>query len=220
MPHLSERLELERCPHCMVHMPTLIPMHGVDITKDHRGENKRYWVTYRCVACGGAVVAGAFMGKGKVEHHVATEIYPNPEAAHEDIPDPARRYLAQAKESLHTPDGAVMLAASAVDAMLKAKGYKKGWLNDRINKAVEKHLITEDMGKWAHKVRIDANDPRHADADRPHLEREDAERCVEFAEALAEILFVLPARIGKGIKDARGGSKGAAAAQRVPKLAQ
>lgn len=199
-PTLSERLDLERCPHCMVHLPTLIPMHGVAITKDHRGGNERYWLTYRCAACGGAVVAGAATGTGDMDRHVATEIYPEPEAVHEDIPDPARNYLTQAKESLHAPDGAGMLAASAVDAMLKAKDYKKGWINDRINKAVQDHLITDDMGKWAHQVRIDANDPRHADEDRPHLEREDAERCVDFAEALAEIMFVLPARVDKGMK--------------------
>ena len=97
-----------------------------------------------------------------------------------------------------------MLASSAIDAMMKAKGYQKGWLYDRINKTVEDHLITEDMGTWAHHVRLEANDPRHADEKRPHVEPEEAHQCIEFATALAQLLFVLPARVKKGIKDASG----------------
>jgi hypothetical protein len=53
-----------------------------------------------------------------------------------------------------------MLCASAVDAMLKAKSYKDGTLYGRINQAAKDHLITPEMAKWAHDVRIEANDPR------------------------------------------------------------
>ena len=56
-----------------------------------------------------------------------------------------------------------MLAASAVDAMLKEKGYLKGSLYDRIEEAAKAHLISPEMAKWAHAVRLDANDQRHAD---------------------------------------------------------
>ena len=48
--------------------------------------------------------------------------------------------------------------------MLKKKEYKKGSLYSRIDKAAEDHLITEEMAKWAHEVRLDSNEPRH-DAD-------------------------------------------------------
>jgi hypothetical protein len=41
-----------------------------------------------------------------------------------------------------------MLCASAVDAMLKEKGYEEGTLNQRIDKAVEDHLLTKEMGTW------------------------------------------------------------------------
>lgn len=51
-----------------------------------------------------------------------------------------------------------MLAASAVDALLKLKGYTAGSLYARIEKAAEDHVITQDMAKWAHEVRLDAND--------------------------------------------------------------
>ena len=41
-----------------------------------------------------------------------------------------------------------MLAASAVDAMLKEKGYIDGSLYARINKAAEEHLIPESCTKY------------------------------------------------------------------------
>ena len=95
-----------------------------------------------------------------------------------------------------------MLAASAVDAMLKAKGYKDDSLYARINQAVTDHLITKDMGKWAHDVRLDANDQRHVD-DKAALPTEaDAKRVVEFTKSLAMFLFVLPAMVTRGIKEA------------------
>jgi len=91
-----------------------------------------------------------------------------------------------------------MLAASAVDAMLKAKGLREGSLYKRIDTAAATHLITHEMGLWAHEVRLDANDQRHADDVSPLPSSEDAERVVEFANAVAQFLFVLPARVAKG----------------------
>ena len=94
-----------------------------------------------------------------------------------------------------------MLAASAVDAMLKAKGYKDGSLNQRIKKAEADHIITADMAAWAHQVRLDANDERHADESARFPTTEEAQRSLDFALALAEILFVLPARVTRGLQE-------------------
>ena len=132
------------------------------------------------------------------------EIYPKAEEIDEEIPEQARHYLKQAMESLHAPDGAVMLAASAVDAMLKAKEYKQGRLYDRIKKAAKEHIITADMEIWAHQVRLDSNDPRHADEAKPHHDEASAKRAVNFAKALAHFMFVLPSRVTRGIKEAEG----------------
>jgi len=96
-----------------------------------------------------------------------------------------------------------MLAASSVDAMLKSKGYKKGSLYDRIDQAAAQHLITPDMALWAHDVRLDANDQRHADEGSALPEPSDAQRSISFVRALGEILFVLPARVERGRKDAQ-----------------
>ena len=118
------------------------------------------------------------------------------------IPAHARNYLQQAHETLHAPDATTVMAASAVDAMLKDKGYAEGSLYARIDKAVEDHLLTREMGQWAHAARLEANRPRHADEGDPHVTKEEAKQAVEFAGALAEFLFVLPARVQKGLEKA------------------
>lgn len=107
--------------------------------------------------------------------------------------------------SRHAPAGAVMLAASSVDAMLKAKGYSEGNLYGRIDQAASDHLITSDMAAWAHDVRLEANGQRHADSDTALPTSADASRVIDFARALAEFLFVLPARVslGQRSEDAR-----------------
>ena len=96
-----------------------------------------------------------------------------------------------------------MLAASSVDSMLKSKGYVEGSLYSRIDKATEDHLITEEMSKWAHQVRLDANDQRHADEQAGLPAERDARRAIAFAEALAQFLFILPAMVNEGLKDSQ-----------------
>ena len=131
-----------------------------------------------------------------------TEMYPTTSTVSETIPEPARRYLKQAIQTLSSPDGSIIMSASSVDAMLKAKGYKDGNLYVRINKAAEDHLITSEMAKWAHEVRLDANDQRHADEIAPTPTTADARKCLEFTQAPAEFLFVLPSRVTRGLSEA------------------
>ena len=102
-----------------------------------------------------------------------------------------------------------MLCAGAVDAMLKVHGYTQGTLYIRIDKAKEDGLITAGMAEWAHDVRMDANDQRHADEKAPLPDESAAERSLDFAMALAELLFVLPERVKRGMG---GSEKGEVAA--------
>ena len=95
-----------------------------------------------------------------------------------------------------------MLSASSVDAMLKAKLYKDGSLYSRINKAVKDNLITQEMSQWAHEVRLDANDQRHADEKVILPTSDDAKRCIDFVLAFGAFLFVLPSRVKSGLEDA------------------
>lgn len=168
----------------------------------HDAKNKRMWAVYTCATCGGGVIAATPYGF----NGIITELYPSSRAVDESVPNPAHDYLSQSLGSLHAPAGAIMLAASAVDAMLKKKGYKEGSLYARINAAEKAHLITPDMAAWAHEVRLDANDERHAD-DAAQLPNEtDAKKAIDFALALAEYLFVLPSRIEEGRKKPAPGS--------------
>ncbi|PIR48103.1 hypothetical protein COV06_01455 [Candidatus Uhrbacteria bacterium CG10_big_fil_rev_8_21_14_0_10_50_16] len=195
MPNLSQNLELDRCPHCTTDTPSLVLEHGVG-SADHKGDNRRYWGLYVCKRCGGVVVCSSRHPGGAV-----LEIYPNVMSVDEVIPEKPRAYLLQALECLHAPSGAIMLAASSVDAMLKEKGYVDGSLYSRIDEAAGKHLITQDMSTWAHQVRLEANEERHADDDAMMPSYQDAKLTVNFAQALAEFLFVLPSMVTKGLEE-------------------
>lgn len=132
-------------------------------------------------------------------------MFPKPREVDPAIPNVAGAYLLQALQSLSAPAGAVMLAASAVDAMLKGKGLIEGNLYSRINQAAKSNLITDEMARWAHEVRLDANDQRHADKDAPLPSEADARRVVDFALALGQFLFVLPSRVKHGLDEASSG---------------
>jgi hypothetical protein len=208
MPKLGTMLELERCPHCNVDKPSLHRQWNTDTTT-YKGEARRYWGVYRCTRCGGLVLA-ASSSESDLE---VSEVYPSTADVEESIPTNARAYLTQSLNSLHAPAGAVMLAASSVDAMLKAKNYLEGSLYARIEKAVEDNLITVEMAEWAHDIRLDANDQRHADQGSALPETDDARRCVDFALALAQFLFVLPARVKRGLAAAASNAAPASSEQ-------
>lgn len=193
MASLSPNLILERCPHCSIASPNLARQHHLE-SYDHTGQKKMIWSIYKCSRCGFLVTAWANNHNQEVQAY-----FPSSKLIDEDIPEKPREYLRQAIESLHAPAGAVMLAASAVDSMLKLKEYSSGNLYSRIEKAVEDHVITEDMAKWAHEVRLDANDQRHADEQATLPTKDDAQRVIDFSLALAELLFVLPSRVQRGI---------------------
>lgn len=197
---LATQLDLNRCPHCNVDKPTLAFL-SQQQTTDFSLRINRFWRFYRCNRCGGVVTAAA--GAPDVE---VTELYPSGVDVDGAIPDRAREYLNQAINSLSSPSGAVMLAASAVGAMLKAKNLKDGSLYSRIDKAAKDHLITNDMALWAHEVRLDANDERHSDEEAVMPDTNDAKRCVDFALALAQFMFVLPAKVQSGIAEAKNPS--------------
>lgn len=198
MPNLhTTTLDLPRCPHCGVDAPHLQFNQQFQLG-DYKGAT-RYWCAYSCRRCAGLVIA-----EGVNWNQPVLKVFPNTtQDVSDDIPERARSYLIQAMDSVKSPSGAVMLAASAVDAMLKAKSLKTGSLYERINQAAAQHMITPDMAQWAHDVRLDANDQRHADDSAPLPGPADATRCIEFAVALAQVMFVLPARVQRGIQSAQ-----------------
>ena len=191
---LSTSLPLERCPHCMSAHPQLA---RISERENNRRGGHRRWGVYECLGCGGLIVAAARAGDPA---QVIIECYPvAPDDPSEMIPTRPREYLRQARDLLGQPTGSVMLSASAVDAMLKEKGLKEGRLYERIHDAVEQRLISDDMAQWAHLTCLDPNDSRYADEGTSMPGFEDARRCLEFALTLADLLFVLPGRVARGI---------------------
>jgi hypothetical protein len=194
---LNQVLRLDRCPHCNVDKPYL-PMQAELATTNSEGGEQRHWRFYACARCGGVITASAI----HADHYVI-EIFPEGKVVDTALPERAREYLSQAIQTVHAPASSVMVAASAVDAMLKEKGFEKGTLYTRIDEASASGLITSEMAAWAHDVRLDANDQRHADKAAKLPSVGDAKRCIEFAEALGQFLFTLPAMVRRGHEHAK-----------------
>lgn len=198
----DRKLPLERCPHCNVAKPNMTLEVAVE-TCTHQQTYRRNWVCYGCETCGGVVLTCAVWSEVNKRWADITNQWPSSVVVDEAVPGRAKQFLEQAISSIHAPAGAVMLTGSAVDAMLKEKGLKTGSLYTRIKAAAEQHLITAEMATWAHEVRLDANDQRHADEDAELPDETDARKTIDFALALAQFLFVLPARVERGREDAR-----------------
>lgn len=199
----KELYGLERCPQCGIAKPLL---QKVDKAYKHTAEigynAQEYWYfTARCSHCENHVL---FYGRRPLtdgrtadepSHLIIVRTFPSSERAAEELPALAAKFFQQAIESKHAPDGALMLAASAIDAMLKDKGHKEGTLYSRIKQAQDAGLLTSGMASWAHEIRLSANEPRHADEEFEGATPEDAEQIIAFARALGEYLYVLPARV-------------------------
>jgi uncharacterized protein DUF4145 len=196
MPRVdAAQLPAARCPHCSIANPSLIRIWWSQQPTGRATPGPlHFWGIFGCTSCGGVVLARSFPnGNPEVE-----TTFPPRREVHTDIPEPARRFLSQAIDTLHAPDAAAVMAGSAVDAMLKHLGYPNDSLYSRIDQAVTDHKLTKAMGDWAHEVRLGSNRPRHADAEQPHVSAQEAAQSVEFAEALGQFLFVLTARIDRG----------------------
>ena len=81
------------------------------------------------------------------------------------------------------PLGAVGLGSFLI-RMLKEKNLKAGSRNARIDEAAKANLITQELAAWAHQIRLDANDQRHADEEAPLPTTADTEKVLDFARAL------------------------------------
>jgi Domain of unknown function (DUF4145) len=195
--HLSD---MDRCPHCSIAAPNLIrAWASLGPTSRGDGGPQTWWGAYHCQSCGSiTTVSGQPVGNDFAN----LKMFPAAKSAHEDIPPGARKFLQQAYETLHAPDAAAVMAGSSVDAMLKHLKYAKGSLYERIDQALTDNLLTKGRADWAHEVRLGSNRPRHADQDQPNVSPSEATQSVEFAEALGNFLFVLTARIERGLKAA------------------
>lgn len=215
---LTPHLDLSRCPHCATANPSISFRHSfaarpkkLSLAQKTNG-CELIWYVYVCESCAGLVGAATQLMPGiqrpsdgaapsaipGVRPNLNDWLVPIPRTTSPDVPERVASRLRQAEETLASPTPSIMTSAAAVDAMLKEKGLKDGSLYARIGQAVAQAIITADMAEWAHDVRLDANDERHADESVNEPTPEDAQRCFDFASTLAELLFVLPARVRRG----------------------
>src|SRR5690242_7920229 len=102
---------ISRCPHCGMGRPQ------VALLVDYQTRGNRRWAVFTATCCGGVLLAQG--PEGNLANNAPIEcLYPEVKRAASEIPEPARRYLQQAFETLHAPDAAAVMAGSAVDAML------------------------------------------------------------------------------------------------------
>jgi hypothetical protein len=205
----SDHLSFDRCPHCNTanptfgrkHMFAVQPMKAAYANAAGVMGHWIQWHVYSCESCGGLAGAAALVPQGQInqgQRQRSRWIVPALQVTSSDVPPRARNFLVQARETLSSPAASVMMSASAVDAMLRGRGYKDGSLYARIGNAEKDGVLTANMAEWAHDIRLDANDQRHPDDADTGSSPEDAKRCLEFADALADLLFVLPARVKRG----------------------
>ena len=192
---------LERCAQCGVSNPLVTTVSQP--CKHYKDAFDHTWFYFTCV-CSKCKRHILFYGWSSLKNSnqipkslKIQDSFPSNDRAAGEIAERPRRFLQQALESKHAPDGALMLAASSIDAMLKDKGYKQGTLYARIEKAAHDGLLTSQMRDWAHEIRLSANEPRHADDDFEGATQVEAEQAIQFARALAEYLYVLPAKVQK-----------------------
>ena len=190
---------VDQCPHCRTQSPYLGLVWYAE-TQGSKYEKRRLWGAFICKSCGGLVSAytDAYASLSNLLKY-PDNTYPQSPRAHEDLPPIAGKFLQQAIDTLHAPDAAAVMAGSAVDAMLKANKLTEGSLYHRIDLAREQGILTQGMADWAHEVRLGSNRPRHADENNPHVTPAEAQQSVDFAEALGNFLFVLTAKIERGI---------------------
>jgi hypothetical protein len=195
MPNLDNHLKISRCPHCLINNPNLSGMIPEFVTREDNATNPRYWRVYICARCGGVVTAYCNDSTRQV-----IKYYPEIESMDDALPSKVRTFLQQAIDSTFAPAGAVMLCASAVDAMFKEKGYMEGGLYSRLNYAVTDGLIPKEMEAWAHEVRLYAKDQRPSDFSSSLPTVDEAKQTIEFTKTLADYFFVLPSKVRKGIE--------------------
>lgn len=195
LPMGPELLNVSNCPHCGVASPYLPQVwQPKSPLVPTNGGRSIVWAVYACRSCGSLITAKAHPGYETFNAPIQ-KIFPEVWQVPELVPEKVRGYLEQAHRTLHAPDASVVMSASSIDAMLKDHGLTDGTLYRRIDQAVTDGLITQKMAEWAHRVRLDSNNPRHADENVPNMSAEDARRAFDYANALTEYLYLLPSRM-------------------------
>lgn len=119
------------------------------------------------------------------------------------LPDNVERCYVEAVTIMGTaPTAAGMTFRKTLEVALKTiRPNDQGNLKKRIDAAAKAGAITEDLAKWAHRIRLDGNEAAHEDQPFSSNELEELHR---FTELVLRYLFTLPGML-KAWSAHRGG---------------
>lgn len=128
--------------------------------------------------------------------------YPSipPPTIDENLPDHVRADYEEASKcysaGLHT--AAAIMCRRLIELSVKEKGAEGPNLYQKIEHLVKSGLLTPELGRVAHAIRIIGNDGAHPDyPDLVDLTQRDAERALDFVRLYTEYVYTLPAKTAK-----------------------
>ena len=90
---------------------------------------------------------------------------------------------------------AAIMCRRLIELSAKEKGAEGRNLYERIESLVEAGVLTSELGKVAHRIRIIGNNGAHPDyPDLIGLGQKDAEEALEFVKIYTDYVYVLPAK--------------------------
>ena len=199
MPQLSLS-----CPHCDTERIGFTPIGGAVQVKPDR---QLALLFLQCQGCGHGVIAevldpgtaqrwvqGQTSSPGNIVQMYPKAVQPQSPA---DVPDNVRLAFLSGLDNLGRENGAnaaaIMFRRSVELGAKKLNPNGKGDLKQRIEQ-LPSDLATPAMKKWAHHVRLEANDAAH---DLEEFTKEDAEKLHKFAEMFLTYAFTLPETLRK-----------------------
>lgn len=198
MPHLHDQLDLPRCPHCGVDKPSLHMTKNFN-TDRHNGGRQRFWRTYSCRNCGGAILAGANSDRGNVE-----EMYPRAPIEQfdfENLPTEVADDFREALDcySISRFNAFAAMARRTVQSIstnLGAKGGDK--VLSQLKELKELAQIDDETFDILKQIVVGGHDGAH-----PHLPKLSPERAGVLLELMKDVLhqlFVRKAKIKAAIE--------------------
>lgn len=188
------------CPHCHTQKVSFACI-GEWLTTDRSQR-----ALFRCGACGEGLIA-EYWGTNSLRD-LAGDIslwginlgqrWPEPASgdAPEDTPATIANFFQQGTSSLASGnfDAAGMMFRKTLESTTKHLDPASANLTllKRIDKLVEKGALTQEMGSWAHEVRLGGNEAAHEDEP---FTKEEAQDLRNFIENFLRYAFTLPSAV-------------------------
>ena len=159
--------------------------------------------TLRCGNCGNYMFAfwsaSSTVSSGGMHSYRLLPWHRSTTRSSKHWPDDVGAYWVEARRSLEGKNwtAAALMARSAVQLVLRAKGATGSNLKQEIDDLTEKGLLLPIMKEWAHEVRELGNDGTHPKPGNTRTSEKDAKDVVEFLNFLMQVMYDLPHQIGE-----------------------